>query len=251
MYQPQVDVNTGHIIGVEALVRWRHPARGIISAGEFIPIAEKSGLIVALGRWVLHEACRQMKEWLDADIAPPRVAVNVSALQFKTPLELENDIAATLADIGLPARRLELELTESALMDVSHSRNDALQRLRKSGLRIAIDDFGTGYSSLDYLGRFPVDCIKIAQSFTFGVTTNSRNAAIVKAAIGMARELGLDVIVEGVESAEQLELIGSLDGHQVQGFFFSKPLLAIDMTALLSARKTHPCDPEQFKRAAV
>lgn len=136
-------------------------------------------------------------------------------------------------------------------MDVSHSRNDALQRLRKSGLRIAIDDFGTGYSSLDYLGRFPVDCIKIAQSFTFGVTTNSRNAAIVKAAIGMARELGLDVIVEGVESAEQLELIGSLDGHQVQGFFFSKPLLAIDMTALLSARKTHPCDPEQFKRAAV
>jgi EAL domain-containing protein (putative c-di-GMP-specific phosphodiesterase class I) len=243
MYQPQINADTGHIIGVEALVRWHHPTRGMVSPGEFIPIAEKSGLIVALGQWVLHEACRQMKEWLDAGIAPPLVAVNVSALQFKTPLELENVIAAILAETALPPRLLELELTESVLVENSHTRNDALQRLRKSGLRIAIDDFGTGYSSLDYLGRFPVDRIKIAQNFTLNLTTNSRNAAIVKAAIGMAHELGLDVIVEGVETAEQLELIRSLNGHKVQGFYFSKPLLASDVTALLSAGKSLPYNP--------
>jgi diguanylate cyclase (GGDEF)-like protein/PAS domain S-box-containing protein len=243
MYQPQINADTGHIIGVEALVRWHHPTRGMVSPGEFIPIAEKSGLIVALGQWVLHEACRQMKEWLDAGTAPALVAVNVSALQFKTPLELENVIAAILAETALPPRLLELELTESVLVENSHTRNDALQRLRKSGLRIAIDDFGTGYSSLDYLGRFPVDRIKIAQNFTLNLTTNSRNAAIVKAAIGMAHELGLDVIVEGVETAEQLELIRSLNGHKVQGFYFSKPLLASDVTALLSAGKSLPYNP--------
>jgi diguanylate cyclase (GGDEF)-like protein/PAS domain S-box-containing protein len=244
LYQPQVNVDIGHIIGVEALVRWQHPTRGILSPGEFIPMAEKSGLIAALGQWVLHEACRQMKEWLDAGIAPPLVAVNVSALQFKTPLALENDIAAILVETGLPPSRLELELTESVLMEVSNERNNAVQRLRKSGLRIAIDDFGTGYSSLDYLGRFPVDRIKIAQSFTINLARDSRNATIVKAAIAMAHELGLDVIVEGVETAEQLALIRSISGHKVQGFYFFKPLSAADVTALLRAGS-----PSRFKAA--
>ena len=176
-----------------------------------------------------------MKEWLDAGIAPPLVAVNVSAVQFKTPLELENNIAAILEETGLSPRFLELELTESVLMEVSENHNDALQRLCKSGLRIAIDDFGTGYSSLDYLGRFPVDRIKIAQTFTLNLTKESRNTTIMKAAIAMAHELGLDVIVEGVETVEQLALIRSLSGHKVQGFYFFKPLSAAEATALLSA----------------
>ena len=233
MYQPQVDVDTRRIIGVEALARWRHPSRGMIMPGEFIPVAERSGLIVALGRWVLHEACRQMKEWLDAGIAPPLVAVNVSGLQFKKPLELEQDIAATLAEATLPPERLELELTETSFMETSSVHNDVLLRLRKAGMRIAIDDFGNGYSSLDYLSRYPVDRIKIAQNFVSGLTTGSAGATIVKAAIGMAHDLGLDVIVEGVETAEQLELIRSFSGHKVQGFYFSKPLPAADVAALL------------------
>ena len=250
MYQPQVNVDTGHIIGVEALVRWQHPTRGMVSPGEFIPVAEKSGLIVALGQWVLQEACGQMKEWFDAGIAPPLVAVNVSAAQFKAPLELENEIAAILAETGLAPSHLELELTETVLMEVSHDRNDLLQRLRTSGLRIAIDDFGTGYSSLEYLGRFPVDRIKIAQNFTLNLTNNPRNIAIMKAAIAMAQELGLDVIVEGVETEEQLKLIRSLSGHKVQGFYFFKPLSAAEVTALLSANQISPVRPVRLNPAA-
>jgi diguanylate cyclase (GGDEF)-like protein/PAS domain S-box-containing protein len=240
MYQPQVNVDTRQIIGVEALARWRHPSRGIVMPGEFIPVAERSGLIVALGRWVLHEACRQMKEWLDAGIAPPLVAVNVSGLQFKKPLELEQDIAATLAETTLPPDRLELELTETSFMGTSGVHDGVLLRLRKTGLRIAIDDFGNGYSSLDYLSRYPVDRIKIAQNFVIDLTTGSSSATIVKAAIGMAHDLGLDVIVEGVETAEQLELIRSFNGHKVQGFYFSKPLAAADVEALLRTGKISP-----------
>jgi len=239
-YQPQINIDTGHIIGLEALVRWHHPMRGIVPPDEFIPIAEKSGLIVSLGRWVLHEACRQMKEWLDADIAPPLIAVNVSALQFKTPFALENDISEILAETDLPPRLLELELTETAFMEVSREHSEAIQRLRKTGLRIAIDDFGTGYSSLEYLGQLPVNRIKIAQSFILNLTSKSRNRTIVKASIGMAHELGLDVIIEGVETAEQLELIRLWGGHKVQGFYFSKPLPAGELTALLRTGKIAP-----------
>jgi diguanylate cyclase (GGDEF)-like protein/PAS domain S-box-containing protein len=234
-YQPQVDTETGHIIGLEALARWRHPTRGIIQPGEFIPVAEWSGLIVALGRWVLREACRQMKEWIDLGIAPPLIAVNVSALQFKTPLELENDIAAILAQTGVPPGLLELELTESVFMEVSRNRKEILDRLRKSGLRVAIDDFGTGYSSLEYLGRLPVNRIKIAQNFMPNLTPGSRSATIVRTAIGMAHDLGLDAIVEGVETVEQLETIRTFSARKVQGFYFSKPLPAGEVAALLRA----------------
>ncbi len=205
MYQPQVDVDTGRIVGLEALARWRHPERGLVSPGEFIPIAERSGMIVALGNWVMREACQQMKEWLNADIAPPLIAINLSALQFKTPLELETNLAAVLKETSLSPRLVELELTESVLMEASEGHNDVLLRLRKAGFRLAIDDFGTGYSSLDYLRRFPVDRIKIAQNFIFEMMLSSDNKIIVKAAIGLARELKLDVVVEGVETAEQLE----------------------------------------------
>ena len=209
----------------------------MVSPAEFIPIAEKSGLIVALGHWVLQEACRQMKDWLNSAIAPPLIGVNLSALQFKTPLELMNDITLTLARTALPPERLELELTESVLMEVSHEHNDVLLRLRKAGVRIAIDDFGNGYSSLEYLSRFPVDRIKIAQKFMVDVLMKPRNAMIVRAAIRLAHELDLFVVVEGVENAAQLELVRSWSARQVQGFYFSKPLSAPEMTALLRVGK--------------
>jgi diguanylate cyclase (GGDEF)-like protein len=231
-YQPQVDIYTGRIIGVEALVRWSHPTRGIVSPGLFIPVAEKSGLIVALGRWVMKESCRQMKEWLDAGVAPPLIAVNLSALQFKTPRELEKDIDAILTETGVPPHKLELELTESVLMDASREHSDVLLRLRKAGFRISIDDFGTGYSSLDYLRRFPVDRIKIAQQFMFDPTEGSGDA-IIRAAIALASELKLDVIVEGVETAKQLYRVKSCGGREVQGYYFSKPVRAEAMTTFL------------------
>jgi diguanylate cyclase (GGDEF)-like protein len=233
VYQPQVDVATGRIVGLEALIRWNHPTRGLVMPGEFIRIAERNGLIVALGDWVIREACRQTKVWLDAGIAPSSVAVNLSALQFKTPRELENDIAESLAKNKLPAGILELELTESVLMEASQEHNDVLLRLRKAGLRLALDDFGTGFSSLDYLRRFPVDRIKIAQNFIHELSSSSGNAAIVRAALGLARELGIETVVEGVETAEQLELLKSWGARTVQGFYFSKPLPEANITRLL------------------
>ena len=250
MYQPQINTETRDIIGLEALVRWHHPMRGVLSPGEFVPIAEKSGLIVALGQWVLHEACRQMKEWRDAGTAPPLIAVNVSALQFKTPFKLENEIKAILAETALSAGLLELELTETSFMEVSSEHGDALRRLRDAGLRLAIDDFGTGYSSLEYLGRLPVDRIKIAQTFMLNLTSRPINGTIVKTAISMAHELGLDAIVEGVETAEQVELIRSWGGHKVQGFYFSKPMTAGDVEALLRAGKISPTLPAAIDAVA-
>ena len=240
LYQPQIDVDTGQFVGVEALARWRNPKRGVILPDIFIPVAEQSGLIPALGRWVIHEACRQMQEWIEAGIAPPLMAVNVSGLQFKTPMALETGIAEILTETALPPERLELELTESVLMVVSQAHNDALLRLRKAGHRIAIDDFGTGYSSLQYLGRFPVDRIKIAQNFITGLTSNSSAAVIVKAAIGLAHQLNLDVVVEGVETAEQLKLVRSCGCRKVQGYYFSKPLPAAQVSMLLRAGRIVP-----------
>ncbi|MDO8270701.1 MAG: EAL domain-containing protein [Gammaproteobacteria bacterium] len=234
-YQPQVEIQTGRIVGVEALLRWQHPERGLISPTVFVPIAEKTGLMVALGQWILQEACRQARSWLDAGIPPILIAINLSGLQFKSPHELEIQISNILAETGLPRQHLELELTESMLMEASQEHNDVLLRLRASGLRLAIDDFGTGYSSLDYLRRFPVDRIKIAQNFIADLTSNSGDVAIVKAALSLARELGIPSIVEGVETAEQLELLKMWGCREVQGYYYSKPLLAADIAPLLRA----------------
>ncbi len=233
MYQPQVDVDTGRLVGLEALVRWRHPERGLVPPAEFIPIAERTGMIVALGNWVMREAFRQTRKWMDAGARPSLIAINLSALQFKTPLELEKNLADALAETALPSRLVELELTEGVLMEASGGHNDVLLRLRRAGFRIAIDDFGTGYSSLDYLRRFPVDRIKIAQNFIFGMMESSDNKVIVKAAIGLAHELKLDVVVEGVETAAQLELLKAWGCQTVQGYYFSKPLPASEITAIL------------------
>jgi diguanylate cyclase (GGDEF)-like protein/PAS domain S-box-containing protein len=249
-YQPQIDVATGRIVGLEALARWRHPRRGLVSPGEFIPVAEKSGLIVPLGRWVIRTACRQAKLWLDAGVAPAFVAVNVSGAQFRTPLELETTLATTLAETGLPPARLELELTESVLMDAWLEQRAVLLHLRELGVKVAIDDFGTGFSSLEYLSRFPVDRIKIPQCFMKDLGGGPGNAAVVKATIGLARELGLRVVAEGVETRDQLELLKSWGCREVQGYYFARPQPAAELTELLRRGSIHPSQPPARAAAA-
>ena len=233
VYQPQVDMETSRLVGLEALVRWNHPTRGVLSPGEFLPAAERSGLIVMLGNWVLRSACRQAQQWLETGIALPPVAINVSALQFKASRDLEKEIDTVLADTGLPPGLLEIEMTETALMGTSSAHDNVVDRLRKRGLRIAIDDFGTGYSSLLYLRRFPVDRIKIAQEFVKDIGVEANDTAIVKAAIGLARELGIGVLAEGVETADQLSLLYRWGCRQAQGFYFAAPMPAEDILPLL------------------
>jgi diguanylate cyclase (GGDEF)-like protein/PAS domain S-box-containing protein len=248
MFQPQVHVRTGRIVGVEALVRWAHPTRGVVQPAEFIPAAERTGLVVPLGRWVIGEACRQARAWLDEGVGPDVIAVNLSAVQLKAPLALERDIADALAESRLPPERLEIELTETAVMDSSREHSDVLRRLRSSRVRLALDDFGTGYSSLEYLHRFPVDRIKIAQSFVLGLGTVAGDAAIVKAALGLARELGLSVIAEGVETERQLRLLREWGCLEVQGYYFAPPLSADAMGALLRTGR-FPVPEDAFELA--
>ncbi|HEY1936095.1 MAG TPA: EAL domain-containing protein [Acetobacteraceae bacterium] len=232
-WQPQVDLASGRITGLEALVRWQHPTHGLQSPGLFIPAAEQSGLIVPLGRWVLVEACRQARQWLDAGIAPDRVAVNFSGLQFKMPGEVVREIEAVLLATGLPANMLEVELTESTLMETTRTNSGILKELRALGITVAIDDFGTGYSSLAYLRRFPVDRIKLAQEFIVDIVTDANDAVIVQAAIGLARTLGADMIAEGVETEHQLALLKSWGCGAAQGYYFARPLPADEITPLL------------------
>jgi diguanylate cyclase (GGDEF)-like protein/PAS domain S-box-containing protein len=232
-YQPQVDMETSRLVGLEALVRWNHPTRGVLLPGDFLAAAERSGLIVMLGNWVLRSACRQAQQWLEAGVALPSVAINASALQFKAPRELENQIEATLAETGVPPGLLEIEMTETALMGTSSGPDNVVQRLRARGLRIAIDDFGTGYSSLLYLRRFPVDRIKIAQEFVKDIGVEPNDTAIVKAAISLARELGIGVMAEGVETADQVRLLHEWGCRQAQGFYFAAPMPAEDVLPLL------------------
>ena len=247
-YQPQIDAETGRIVGVEALVRWRHPKRGVLSPAEFISVAEKTGLIVALDRWVKREACRQAKAWSDAGTEPIVMSVNVSGAQFKRALELEKDVAIVLEKSGLPPRLLELELTETVLMEASQDQRDVLVRLRQSGVKLAIDDFGTGYSSLDYLRRFPVDRIKIAQVFVGRITYEPGSAAIVRATISLARELGLVAIAEGVETEEQFKMLKGWGCPQMQGYYFARPLGSDDFFALL--RSQNPTRAQAARSAA-
>jgi EAL domain-containing protein (putative c-di-GMP-specific phosphodiesterase class I) len=242
LYQPQVGIHSGRITGVEALVRWRHPQRGILGPDIFIPVAEKTGFIVKLGGWVLLQACRQAKASQQMGIEPIRMAVNLSGLQFKLPNALETDIAAVLGKTELPSQWLELELTESVLMNTWREHVDIISRLRQLGVTIAIDDFGTGYSSLDYLRRFPADRIKIAQKFVQHIGTMPGDASIVKATIGLARELGIRVVAEGVETQQQLELLQSWGCCEVQGFYFAMPLAAAEVTSLL--RKGDALEPK-------
>ena len=194
--------------------------------------------MVPLGRWILEETCRQAKQWFDEGIAPPTIAVNVSAAQLKTVVDFEAAIDAALEHTGLPARYLELELTETTLMETSLEHNDVLQRIHDRGIRLAIDDFGTGYSSPEYLRRFPVDRIKIAQTFVAHITSDAGDVAIVKATIGLASELKINVIAEGVETAAQLDLLTRWGCREVQGFYVSEPLSSIRN----QSRASHPAD---------
>jgi diguanylate cyclase (GGDEF)-like protein/PAS domain S-box-containing protein len=233
VYQPQFHLKSGRLTGLEALARWNHPSRGLINAGQFIGVAEQMGLMGKLGHWALWTACRQARAWRDAGLDPRRVCVNVSSVQFKAPLALEADIAAALAECDLPPEYLELELTETVIMKTAREDNEVLQRLSRLGVGIAIDDFGTGYSSLDYLRRFPVSRVKIDQTFVHRMETSPGDAAIVKATISLAREMGMAVIAEGVETQAQKEILETWDCAEAQGFLFAPPLSVDDITGLL------------------
>ena len=232
-YQPQVELKSGRLIGLEALIRWNHPVRGLLLPDQFIPIAELNGSILRVGQWVVERTCRQIAEWQKQQIAPRTVAVNVSAGQFKLASNLDQVIGAALAKYSVAPDRLELELTESVLMEATRRHNEELERLRKIGLRVVIDDFGTGYSSLDYLRSFRVSRLKIDRRFISGVTVNADDATIVRAVIGLARSLGIEVVAEGVETSEQREFLLS-NGCQIgQGYHFGRPISPTAATTLL------------------
>jgi diguanylate cyclase (GGDEF)-like protein/PAS domain S-box-containing protein len=235
LYQPQIDLRCGRVTGVEALARWRHPRRGVLRPDIFLPVAEQTGFIGKLGRWALSTACREAKAWVDAGRAPFRVAVDVSSLQFKTPLAFEADIEEALAESGLAPENLELELTETVLTSTLRIHANVLPRLRERGLTIAMDGFGAGYSSLDCFRRYPIDRVKIARTLVRDIEAGGADAAIVKATIGLARELGIGVVAEGVERRSQLDLLQSWGCEEAQGFYFAKPLTAERIAPLLGA----------------
>lgn len=233
-YQPQVDAEDGTIVGMEALIRWQHPDRGLISPAEFIPVAEESGLIVPLGEWVIVDACRQVRAWQQAGLSTPRVAVNLSARQLRVP-DFTAKVGEIVAASGISGDMLELELTESILMDPEAQRIEGLHQLRAQGVHFSIDDFGTGYSSMAYVKRFPIGMLKIDQSFVRGLPQSANDAGITTAIIAMARSLELDVIAEGVETHEQREFLRAARCNKLQGYLFSPPVPPERMERLLAA----------------
>jgi EAL domain-containing protein (putative c-di-GMP-specific phosphodiesterase class I) len=233
-YQPELNFQSGAIVGVEALIRWRHPEQGLLAPDQFVSIAEDCGLILPIGRWVLREACRQARAWLQMGLPPITVAVNMSALEFRAKDFLEN-ICATLYDTGLEPRYLQIELTESILMRDSKSANIVLHALADIGVTLAVDDFGTGYSSLSYLKQFPVDTLKIDQSFVRQMTSNPDDAIIVSTVISMGNSLKKLIIAEGVETQGQYELLRAQQCDEGQGYYFSHPQ---EPEALASLLKT-------------
>jgi len=234
-YQPSLNVLTGALTGLEALVRWRHPEMGLLQPDEFIPLANESGLITEIGTWVLQNACRQVKAWHDAGHPELTIAVNVSAVQFWQP-GLVQTVAQVLADTGMKPQCLELEITESVLMRNADTTIMTLQALKSMGVKISVDDFGTGYSSLSYLRHFPIDILKIDKSFSCDVIQDVESAAIVQAIGALARGLGLVTVAEGVETTEQLDFFRRQHCDRVQGFLFSAPRSVADITEMLGAR---------------
>ena len=233
-YQPKVDVASGEVVAMEALVRWRSPTRGMVPPNDFIGVAEEIGLIIPLGAWVLRAACEQNQAWQDAGLARLRVAVNLSAYQFRQ-RDLAQSVAAVLAETGMAGAYLELEVTESVVMHNPQEAIRILAQLSAQGIHISVDDFGTGYSSLSYLKQFRLDTLKIDRSFVRDINSDADDAAIVRSVIALAHSLRLQVIAEGVETPEQLEYLRALGCDQYQGYLRSKPLPAADFEAMLRA----------------
>jgi diguanylate cyclase (GGDEF)-like protein/PAS domain S-box-containing protein len=245
-YQPKVNLESGEIVGVEALIRWLHPDLGFVSPAEFIPIAEECGLMVPIGRWVMGQACHQAQAWLEIGLAPIRIAVNISAAELRA-RDFLRGVGVILGETGLDPHLLELELTETLLMQDSTAMSALLQDLKRLGPKLALDDFGTGYSSLNHLKRFPIDTLKIDRSFVRGITTNSDDASIVCAVISMGKNLHMRVVAEGVETREQLAFLQDRECPFGQGYYFSQPLTGQACTQLLRRgialddRECQPC----------
>ena len=231
-YQPKVNLKTGALTGVEALLRWQHPERGLLLPRQFLAIAEDTGMIVAIGQWVLREACTQMREWLDAGLLAVPVAVNISALEFLS-RQFVHGVQDALKNACLDPKFLELELTETVLMRHAEPTARTLGQLKAIGLRLAIDDFGTGYSSLSYLTRFPIDTLKLDHSFLNDIIVDSDRAIIVDAVVSLGRSLKKRVIAEGVETPEQLKFIQELGCDEGQGYYFSPPVIAQQFAKLI------------------
>jgi|HubBroStandDraft_6_1064221.scaffolds.fasta_scaffold22707_3 diguanylate cyclase (GGDEF)-like protein/PAS domain S-box-containing protein len=231
-YQPKVKLSTGQISGAEALIRWKHPVRGLVPPGDFIPIAEDCGLIVPIGNWVLREACKQACTWAREGLPTITMAVNISAMEFRDEDFLDG-VFRILQETGLDPKSLELELTESVLMKRAESTQSILKTLRASGVQMAVDDFGTGYSSLSYLRKFPIDALKIDQSFIRQITTAPDETTIVTAVISMGRSLKLRVVAEGVETQEELAFLQARQCDEAQGYYFSRPVLPEQFAKLL------------------
>ncbi|MEO5359023.1 MAG: EAL domain-containing protein [Nitrospirota bacterium] len=235
-YQPKIDLNTWSVSGVEALIRWQNPQLGMISPAEFIPLAEETGVIISIGEWVLRTACTQAKHWHDIGCNGILMSVNLSARQFKSK-NLLSSIENILQETGLPPGSLELELTETVVMDDAEATIKILREIKNMGIHIAIDDFGMGYSSLSYLKRFPIDCLKIDRSFVNDITTDTDDAAIATAIIAMSHSLKLKVIAEGVETNGQLDFLCALGCDEAQGYLFSRPLSVEDIEVYITNKE--------------
>ncbi|ABA89287.1 sensor diguanylate cyclase/phosphodiesterase, PAS domain-containing [Syntrophotalea carbinolica DSM 2380] len=238
VYQPQVDLGTGRIVALEALVRWQHPEAGVLLPSTFIPVAEETGLIHIMGEWILRTACHQAMQWQRMGLPPMRIAVNFSARQFRQP-DLVERIEQILLESGLPPHHLELEITESVFMENLESAIETLVDLKTRAIQIAIDDFGTGYSSLNYLKNFPLDRLKIAQDFVRDIPDDEDDATIIETIMAMANRLGIKVLAEGVETMEQVTFLRRKGCHEMQGFYFARPMQAEEIAGFLNQRGEH------------
>ena len=234
-YQPQISISTKQIVGMEALLRWRHPGKGFISPSAFIPVAEETGMIINIGEWVIREACKQGADWTSRGFEPVVISVNLSAKQLREE-RLNEIIAQILVETGMNPKYLGLELTESAIILDPERALERLKNIKSLGIKMSMDDFGTGYSSLSYLKKFPLDTLKIDQSFIHDLMTNNEDASLVKAIISMAHSLGMDVVAEGVEHQAQLDFLGENNCDTIQGYLYSRPIPANEMEKLLSKK---------------